>query len=268
MGDANLSAFLTLGYSNTDGDQLQNYALQRYASLSIANDLRIPAPTDTELASFLKSLRAFAGKDGEFDPAVYARFKSSLKSNPRLSEPDVARVLKADFRMSRVQQLLAGPGYVQPADIRQQIARADTSWTLSVVSISYESFTPSIVPSEADLNKYFEDNIFRYEIQPHFSGSYVEFPMASYLGQVQVTNAEIKAFYDANPSRFPAVAKESTSKLETDAAFASVKGQVETALKIERARRMAQKVASDVTVASSKSRLLPLPLKRSSPNAA
>ncbi|MFA5264016.1 MAG: SurA N-terminal domain-containing protein, partial [Opitutaceae bacterium] len=123
MGDANLSAFLTLGYSDIDGDQLQSFALQRYACLSMANDLRLPAPTDAELATFLKTLRAFAGKDGEFDPAIYARFKNGLKSNPRLREADVARVLNADFRMSRIQALLAGPGYTQPADIRQQIVR-------------------------------------------------------------------------------------------------------------------------------------------------
>ncbi len=249
VGDANLSAYLTLGYGGIDGEQLQMYALQRYAALSMANELRIPAPTSAELTTYLKGLRAFASEKGEFDPVAYERFKGSLKTNPRLRETDVARIMNADFRVNRVQSLLSGPGYVQPADIRQQIARADTIWTLAVASISYESFAPAIAPSDADLNKYFEDNIFRYEIQPRFSGQYLEFSMAGYLGQVQVTDAEVKAFYDSNPARFPAVVKEGAPKLEGAAAFAAVKSQVETSLKIERARRMAQKIASDVTVA-------------------
>ena len=253
FGDANLSALLNLGYSGIDNDQLQRYALQRQATLALADQLHVPAPTPQELTDFLKSLRVFAGQNGEFDPQAYTRFRDSLKSNSQLREGDVSRVIAADFRMDRVQKLLAGPGYVLPGDVKQQLTRAETRWTLAVATVDYDSFKPAIAATDAELTKYFEDNALRYEIPPRFSGSYVEFPFTDYLGQVTVTDQEVKDFYDANPTRFPAPgkadAKVKDAKSDPAADFAAVQPKVATTLRLERAGRLAQKAASDLTVA-------------------
>lgn len=259
MGDASLSAYLNLGYGGLDNEQLQQYALQRYAALHIANQLHLPPPNASELADYLKKLRVFAGQNGEFDPQAYARFRDSLKTNPRLREGDITRVMGDDYRVDRVQKMFAGPGYVLPADVKKQLERADTSWTLKVATLDTESFKPAISPSEEQLKKYFEDNSARYTIPPRFKGSYIEIPSTQFLAQVSVTDADVKAYYDANPSRFPNPAKKDakdTSKKDaaSEAAaaaadFAAVKATVESQLKLERARQAANKVAADLTVA-------------------
>ena len=261
LGDANLSALLNLGYAGLDNEQLQQYALQRRAALTFAGQLHLPAPTQQELADYLKTLRAFAGQNGEFDPQTYASFRASLKANPRMREVDVSRIVADDYRVDRVQKLFAGPGYVLPGDIKRQLTRADTRWTLAVATVDYDSFKPAIAPTDAELTKYFEDNAFRYEIPPRFSGSYVEFPYVGYLGQVSVTDQEVKAFYDANPARFPAPgktdAKVKDAKPDPAADFAAVQPQVATTLKLERARRLALKAASDLTLALFESKVTP-----------
>ena len=99
LGDASLSALLNLGYSGIDNDQLQRYALQRQAALALAGQLHLPTPTQQELTEFLKTLRAFAGQNGEFDPQTYARFRDSLKTNSRMREGDVSRVVADDYRV-------------------------------------------------------------------------------------------------------------------------------------------------------------------------
>ncbi len=253
FGDANLSALLNLGYTGIDNDQLQRYALQRQAALALAEQLHVPAPTPQELTDFLKSLRVFAGQNGEFDPQIYARFRDSLKADSRTREGDVSRVIADDFRMDRVQKLLAGPGYVLPGDVKQQLTRAETRWTLAVATVDYDSFKPAVATTDAELTKYFEDNALRYEIPPRFNGSYVEFPFIDYLGQVSVTDQEVKDYFDANPAKFPAPAKADAKvkdiKSDPAADFAAVQPQVATKLKIERASRLAQKAAADLTVA-------------------
>jgi peptidyl-prolyl cis-trans isomerase D len=253
LDDAKLSALLNMGYSDIDNEQLQQYGLQRQAALALADQLHLPAPTQQELTDFLKTLRAFAGQNGEFDPQTYANFRASLKTNARLREVDVSRVVADDYRVERVQKLFAGPGYVMPGDIKQQLLRADTRWTLAVASVDYDSFKPTIAPTDAELTKNFEDNALRYEIPPRFSGSYVEFPYTGFLVQVSVTDQEVKAFYDVNPSRFPAPAKADAkakdAKPDPAADFAAVQPQVATTLKLERARQLALKAASDLTLA-------------------
>ncbi len=252
MGDANLSASLQLGSMDLDGSQLQDYALQRRASLYLADELHVPDPSDAELANFVKTLRAFTGEDGQFDPKRYASFRDSLKANSRLSEAAVGRVLKDDLRARTVQRLLGGPGYVLPVDVRQQLARGDSTWTVAIATADYASFDPGIKPTEAELAKFFDENSFRYEIPPRVSASYVAFSSVDFLSQVNVTDDEVKAYYDANPARFPnpAAAKQpKDAKVDAAANFAAVRAQVATTLRLERAQRLALKAASDFAFA-------------------
>jgi peptidyl-prolyl cis-trans isomerase D len=248
MGDAGLSANLQVGYG-LEADQVQNYAFQRAASLNLADSLHIPAATATEIADQIKTLRAFAGEDGQFDAKRYATFRDNLKTNPRLTEADIARVIGDDVRADKVQKLLGGPGYVLVNDVKNQLARADTSWTVVTATVDYASFNPSIAPTDADLTKFFEENSFRYEISPRLVATYIDFPATDYLSQVNFTDAEVRAHYDADPSRFPKPAADpkapATVKVDAAADYAAVRPQVELALRFERAQRLATKAASD-----------------------
>jgi peptidyl-prolyl cis-trans isomerase D len=76
------------------------------------------------------------------------------------------------------------------------------------------------------------------------------------VSQVAVTDADIRAYYDMNPARFPkppevkpADPKTPAKPSNPDADFAAVKQQVEAALVLERAQKLALKAASDLAVA-------------------
>lgn len=251
MGDASVSASLQLGnMSGIEGEQVQNYALQRAATLHLADQLHIPSATTNEITDFIKGLRAFMGQDGQFDAKAYDTFRASLKGNSRYTEADIARVMGDDVRAQKVQRLLAGPGYVLPADVKLQLARTDTSWTLATATADYASFNPEVKPSDTDLTKYYDENTFRYEVPPRVVASFIGFPAPAFLDKVTVSDAEVRAYYDANPARFPKPtdAKTPTPSIapqDSAADFAVVRPQVESALKLERAQRLALKAASD-----------------------
>jgi peptidyl-prolyl cis-trans isomerase D len=252
-GDAQLSVFLQAGYMALDGERLQQYALQRYTGLALAERLGLPAPTRPELEEHIKKMQRFVGENGQFDAKKYSEFRDSLKKMPGVSEADITRVLSDDIRGERVQKLLAGPGYVLPTEVKKQVAAADTTWSVSVVSIDYGTFNPTIKPTDAELTKFFEDNAFRYEIPRQVVLSYVEFPASAYVGQVTVTETDIRAYYDTNPARFPKPGAPATPAATVasnpEADFAAVRPQVEAALKLERAQRLAARAASDFAVA-------------------
>ena len=248
MGDAGLSANLQVGYG-LEAEQIQNYAFQRAATLHLADELHLPAATSAEIAEQIKTLRAFAGPDGQFDATAYKTFRDNLKSNPRLTEADIARVIADDVRADKVQKLLGGPGYVLPSDIKNQLARADTSWTLATATVDYTTFNPAIPATEAELTKFFEESAFRYEIPPRIVATYADFPASDYLAQVSLNEAEVRAYFDANPARFPKAATDAKTpapiKVDAAADYAAVRPQVELAFKNERAQRLAAKAASD-----------------------
>lgn len=258
FGDASLSAQLQTGYP-VDGAELQDYGFQRAATLMLANELHVPSPTKQEIADHIKTLRVFSGPDGQFDPQHYASFRDSLKTNARLNEASVSRVLADDIRIEKMQKLLAGPGYVLPADVKMQLEQVESTWTLGLAKVDYASFNPSIPVNDAVLTKFFEENTFRYEIPPKVVVSCADFSIAALLPSISVTEAEVRAFYDSNPARFPKPAADPKTPPKTDPAadYAAVRAQVETALKTERARRAAATAASDLSYELYERKLVP-----------
>lgn len=258
MGDAGVSANLHL--ASLSSDQIQNYAFQRAATLHFADTWGIPAATPAEVTDAIKNLRIFAGQDGQFDAKAYATFRDNLKTNPRgLTEADIARVIGDDVRAEKVNKILAGPGYVLPGDVKNQLARTDTVWTLATATVDYAAFAPELKPTDAELTQFFEQAGARYEIPPRVVVTYLDFPAASQVANVKVTADEVRAYYDANPARFPNPTAPTTPaasgaatpapKPDPAADFAAVRNLVETALKGERAQSAALKTASDVALA-------------------
>jgi peptidyl-prolyl cis-trans isomerase D len=249
VGDTRISAELQYGAGATP-DQIQYYMLQRAAAKHLADELHLPDPTPTDITTFIKTLRRFAGPDGQFDVSIYDDFRNSLKTDSSNSEGEIARVIADDVRMIRLQKLLAGPGYVLPSDVKDILVKGDTLWTLTTVTAEYAGFEPDISPTDTEITKFFSDNTFRYTIAPRVVVDAVEFPSSQYIAEAAVTDQEVRAFYDSNPARFPKPAAKGPA-VSTDPTkdFEAVKPQVQMAVVAEKAKQLAVKAASDLAYA-------------------
>lgn len=269
--DAQLSLYLRRpSYAQQPSEgEIQQYALQRHAALHLAEQLRLPtpAPESEQFRAYIQTLGHFSGPDGKFDPKAYASFIDSLKTNPRLTEGDVARVLADDLLAKAYEDILAGPGYVLPADLAEQVARRDTRWTLAIASLDGKDFAPRIDTSDTTLASWFETNSRRYEIPARVSVAAVTIPAARFADSVALTDSEVRAAYDANPSRYPVPAplKAAESKVDpatgkdqnADANFALVRGLVEADLRKQRAEKAALAAADDLAVKLLEQRVSP-----------
>ena len=248
--DARISADLQYG-QNVTPDQIQYYMYQRVAAQYLADQLHVPQPSTTEITEFIKRLRIFAGPQGQFDVTRYDAFRNSLKGASGTSEADIARVIRDDVRMVKLQRFLAGPGYVTPGDVKEVLLKGDTSWTLSLATVDYAAFSPDINLTEAEISKFYSDNIFRYTIAPRTVADFVRFAASDYTEGIAPTDAEVREYYDSNPSLFPKpqAAKPAVGKADPNADFAAVQAQVRQALILETARQGAVKAASDLAYA-------------------
>ena len=255
FSDGELSAYLRAGYSALQGGQLQQYSLQRVAGLALADELHLPVPTAEQVAKYVPTLRAFQNQEGQFDNSVYTRFGDSLKtSGSPFTIADVTRVLRDDARLEGLVKLVGGPGYVLPADVKQQLARIDSTWTIQIASVDYAGFAPTINPTDDVLKKFHEENAFRYDIPARPRLSLVEFKAASFAPPVAPSEEELRAFYNANSARFPVPAEagktETTPSLDaTVDNFPKVRAQVETSLRDLASRKLAADAANELTAA-------------------
>ncbi len=254
MTDGQLSAQLRMDYSALQSGQ--QYSLLRVAGLALADQLHLPAATPAEVATYTAKLPVFHNEQGQFDQARYTQFGDSLKAgNAGITGADVNRVLRDDVRLDALTKLVGGPGYVLPRDIKQQLALADSTWTIQVATLDYATFNPAITPSEDTLKKFHEDNLFRYEVPARPRLSMIEFKGADFLPPVGPTEAELRAFYNSNPARFPATLdlekkddKPAVAGATVDN-FPKVRAQVETVLKEAVSARAASKAANDLATA-------------------
>jgi peptidyl-prolyl cis-trans isomerase D len=250
MNDTRLSAELQYT-SNVSAEQLQYYMFQRVAARHLADELHLPAPSSEDITAFIKTLHIFAGPDGQFDVTHYNAFRNSLKASSSVTEGDILRVISDDVRMIKLQRLMAGPGYVMPGDIKDILLRGDTTWTISTVTADYAAYSPDTKPTEADISKFFTDNSFRYTVAPRVVVDCVPFPAEDFKAGIAPSDAELRAYYDANPSKFPkpAAAKAPAAKADPDADYAKVKPVVQEMLTLDLAKSKAVKAASDLAYA-------------------
>lgn len=255
MRDGNFSAQLRGAYQTS----VQEYALTRIAGLALADQLGLPVPSEKEVSAYIANLPVFRDQQGNFDQQRYQQLADSLKGNREFSVADASRVMREDARLEALSKVIAGPGYVLPSDVAQQLKNADSTWSLAVASLDYAKFDPNLTVTDEALSRYFEDNSFRYEIPARPRLSVIEFRNADFAPANAPTEAEMRAVYNANPARFPAPAdaekKDATPSLSLDQGadatdnFPKVRAQVEAAMKEQAARNRASRTANDFTVA-------------------
>ena len=251
--DSELSVFLRVGYPALQAAQLKQYALQRVAGLALADQLHLPTATPDQVSKYILTLRAFQNESGQFDQSVYTRFADSLKTGTGgATIADVNRVLRDDARLADVAKLLGGPGYLQPVDVKLQLSRADSTWTIQVASLDYASFSPELNPTDEALKKFHADNAFRYDVPARPKLSIIELKAADFRPATTPTEEQLRAYYNANIASFPVPAeadkKDAAATTPVDN-FPKVRAQVEASLINSASRRIASEFANQLTLA-------------------
>jgi peptidyl-prolyl cis-trans isomerase D len=252
--DSELSVFLRAGYPALQGGQLKQYALQRVAGLALADQLHLPAATPDQVSKHVLTLRAFQNEQGQFDQSAYTRFSDSLKgADAGATTADVNRVLRDDARLAELSKLLGGPGYLQPVDVKLQLTRLDSTWTVQVASLDYAAFNPDLNPSEDALKKFHAENAFRYDVPARPKVSIVEIKAADFRPPENPTEEQARAFYQANIASFPVPAeadkKDEVALGSATDNFPKVRAQVEAAMLNAASRRLASEFANKLTLA-------------------
>ncbi|MFT3829410.1 MAG: peptidyl-prolyl cis-trans isomerase [Opitutaceae bacterium] len=245
ISDARIAATLRPEAMWTSGVRsIERFAFLRTAALSLADRYRIPQPTAAERSKFLASLRIFQDEQGRFDSVRYNQFRDEIRqSQAQVSEADVARVLSEEIRIRRIDELLAGPGYIAPAEVAGELALTTTEWTLDVAAFDLASYNPVVKPAEDVLAKYFEENAAAFEIPERANVDYVTFAAADFAANDPLNDDDVVAFFEANKQRFAPPAEEGKPAVEPT--LATVRPQVEASMRANVAAHRAAAAASD-----------------------
>ena len=252
-----LSAFLD-GQQIRSDEQFQNQLTSRIALLHLAGEIGVPSPSQETLADYITTKAAFRGDDGEFSADSYAKFVDSMESNPLSSQGLVIVVLEEDYRISQIDSVLSGPGYLLPSEAIDQTQRNATELNLVTAELKYADFMPEIAVEETTLREYYDANALRYEIPERIKASYVFFDLKGFVEKVsEPSEAELRehfiskrdvfvADYESTklePAEPLAGAEVETPKEADKVTFSDVREAVTKSYLIEQETRMANEAA-------------------------
>jgi peptidyl-prolyl cis-trans isomerase D len=257
--DTIVSVFLQFGSTPTRNEHLRQLSLKRYALVHTASQLRLPRPPADKMETHIKALRYFKDAQGKFDTSKYLYFQTSPKTSTGLDMTldDFMRVIGDDLRIDHLQKLISGPGYVLPAEIRQILRQSATTWTLVTANVDCKNALSEINAGGDQIARYFEKNSSNYAIAPRVGVDYIEFPSSRFIKSVRVTEEEVRAFYDANPARFPKTLTVARPTQSHDQNYELVRANAEVLLRQQRAQSLASAAAGDFALSLNKDRILP-----------
>ena len=256
--DAQVSTWFNTGSQVTQFNYLLDLALNRTALLALADEIGVPAPSESQLEENIRSNPKFANPDGSFNSKTYDDFRDALRTNTRFTEAMVHKAMIEDYRIQQVSEALAGPGYVQSKEAREKLKSEKTVWSVEVATLDYGSFEPEIEIEEEKLEEYYDSNKTNYEERPKAKVTAIHFTIANFrdaAAEELPDVATLESYFQKNKARFDEksnislLGSEDEPDAEDDAetTFAEARSQVEQAWIDDKAKSLAEAKAFDFT---------------------
>ncbi|MFU8892337.1 MAG: SurA N-terminal domain-containing protein [Luteolibacter sp.] len=158
-----------------DDDSVEKFFITRIMLRAAADEFGL-RPAETEISSHIRSLQAFTGPDGEFDPQAYATFIERRIGRLGMNEADV-RTLVADILVFNKLNNVLGSGL---APMRDAIARIDAFDNQQITGVithfTLAPFEAAVEPTDDDVIAFWENlrDAFTTEPQRRFTYIYAK----------------------------------------------------------------------------------------------
>ena len=209
-GEAGLSLLLKNGTVNDTENQIQNAIGNRIIQMHLINMIGLPIPSEDQLSQYVETLKYFQDDSGKFAASKYTTFITELEANPDTNVAQFLKVISEDYQVTQLNSALQGPGYHLDAQIKMILDGQNTEYALYNVKFDYENFNPEIVPSEASLKAYYEQQKVSYETERKVIASYILFNPKP-VSKFNQSREAIEAHYQSNKARIDAALKSQNS---------------------------------------------------------
>lgn len=151
--------------------------------------------SDEQIKGMIVKEAAFS-ENGHFSQQKYAQFLHS----GHLSEAQLVESLRKEFISQNVLHILSSSVMVSDAQAKQLLQVYDALRDVQVATFKANAFVDKVVPKEADLQKFYQENQQNYTIAQAIRYAYVKADVDSLQAQQEVSEQELKTRQAADPN--------------------------------------------------------------------
>ncbi|MDR1528668.1 MAG: hypothetical protein LBS22_03755 [Puniceicoccales bacterium] len=228
------SGILELADINLISKNLDFFVLRRIIALGLADEFKIPNPTEETLKKYIRTLPVFLDKKGKFSADLYASLLEIFRRNT-VGQDRLAEILCEDYRIKEIESIVAGHGIVFDEQVISFLTRSHIEHDFMVATITTDDVVVDENISDEEMESFYNEHSHRYVQPPMHAVSMIKFSSEDFVKTVPSPDEKtLTAFFLENKDYF-----------ERDSKFEDMKDRVfDTYLKAE-STRMAYARAED-----------------------
>jgi len=181
-------------------EQLYQLAWQRIASLRKANEMGI-STTDDEVVKAIQSLE-FLQANGQFNPQAYENFFQQFLAPLRASKKTFDEHVRQEIVLQKLRVIMDRMLLVTPQEIQRTYSTLTDTFTIQYVKLTPELVSDEVTVSDEDVQAYFSKDPSIFTLAEKVRVKAAVFPVADFAAKAEITDAEIREYYDFNLENF------------------------------------------------------------------
>ena len=210
---------------------------QNLAALREAENLGTTV-AEEEVMDILRRDPSFADPQGRFDPIQYRRV---LENELGMTPETYQAIRHNQLLISKLERAVASAAWGVPSVAEEQGRGMTDQFTVRTVAISNNFETADVTLDDEELEAFYQERLPSYRVPERVSVRYVAFAAGKYLDRVEVDEDDARDYYDAHLDQYQVTTNGPPSTL----AFEDVRTIVESELKLQKARELAEDAAAN-----------------------
>ncbi len=175
------------------------YARQVLDQIVFQNALYVEAErlgvsvTPEEQAERIRQILPTAWSGGVWQKDLYA---TEVQTRTGMSVQQFEKALRDEMLTNKFREMVTSGISVSFEEVQQEFQRRNEKVKIEYALIKPSVLAPTIKPTDAELNAFFQKNIGKYQVPEKRSASYALLDMAKLKAETQPTDAELRAYYN------------------------------------------------------------------------
>lgn len=154
--------------------------------------------TPTELRAAVEQVKAFQNEKGQFDGQAYQRVLEAQHLTPAQYEQDMRDALLRQ----KMYDLVTAAVWTDPKEVRQRYQFLREKRVVDYLFLPASRYLDEVKPTEADVKAYYDEHTADFAIPAKVSLTYVRVTPEALVKPESLSEAQVRAWYEANKSRF------------------------------------------------------------------